>query len=83
MSGGSATMTTECRLDENEYFLCYSGAPVTFSSLDQGDHDFFVKVTDAAGNSNDLRLWSWRVDVPPECHVAVAKAAGRRGPRHL
>ena len=79
VSGGSATMTTECRLDENEYFLCYSGAPVTFSSLDQGDHDFFVKVTDAAGNSNDLRLWSWRVDVPPECHVAVAKAAGRRG----
>ena len=79
VKGGSAQMSTECRLDNHDYFLCYSGTPVTFSDLDQGHHDFFVKVQDAAGNSNELKLWSWQVDIPPQCEVSVEKNTDRRG----
>ncbi|QDZ22882.1 AAA domain-containing ATPase [Chloropicon primus] len=79
VKGGSAQMTTECRLDGMEYFLCYSGAPVTFSDLDQGVHNFYIKVQDAAGNVNELELWTWQVDIPPACSVQVNKSTDRRG----
>ena len=78
VQGGSAQMSTECRLNDQDYILCYSGTPVSFSDLNQGSHDFYVKVQDAAGNVNELKLWSWQVDIPPHCDVLVNKKKDRR-----
>ena len=82
--GGSASLSTECKVDDGAYVLCYSGSPVTFADLGQGPHAFYVRVHDVAGNVNEIKLWSWVVDIPPECKVRVQRkeAAEARANAH-
>jgi hypothetical protein len=56
--------TFECKLDAGAYASCDSGD--TFGPLDNGNHTFAVRATDAAGNVDPVPATkSWIVDTTP------------------
>ena len=52
--------TFSCRLDDSEWFECES--PTTFTDLDQGDHTFVVRHSDAVKNPSPAATETWTVD---------------------
>lgn len=56
--------TYECQLDDGVYAACTS--PHTYTGLTPGSHNFTVKATDAAGNSDPLPPhYVWTIDTTP------------------
>ena len=56
--------TFVCSLDGAAYESCES--PRTYFSLDEGDHTFRIKATDASGNANPFPVsYSWTIDLTP------------------
>jgi parallel beta-helix repeat protein len=49
-SSSESNSTFECKLDESAYGSCTT--PKSYSSLENGDHTFSVRATDAAGNTD-------------------------------
>lgn len=55
----------ECALDGRQFQSCQS--PVTYDSLDDGQHFFEARATDADGRRSDVAIWEWTIDsAPPE-----------------
>jgi Subtilase family/Divergent InlB B-repeat domain len=59
-----ANLTFECKLDSSGFGACIS--PVTYNSLADGPHTFYVRARDAAGNVDPTPAqFSWSVDTAP------------------
>src|SRR2546428_10095269 len=59
-----ANLTFECKLDSSGFGVCTS--PVTYNSLADGPHTFYVRARDAAGNVDPTPAqFSWSVDTAP------------------
>ena len=50
----------ECRLNGKPFRACES--PMNYSGLPDGEHSFFVKAEDKAGNVSSVQSYSWLVD---------------------
>ena len=64
-SSNEDSSTFDCKLDYGYWFDCSS--PKNFSSVEVGNHVFYVKATDLAGNEGEYDTWSWEVlenDIP-------------------
>lgn len=59
--GGSSVGLIECRLDSAAFSACDS-TTTSFSSLSDGQHVFYMRATDGAGNISTLQ-YSWTVDL--------------------
>ncbi len=56
-AGATVAPTTECKLDDGDFRPC--GSPITYTDLDDGDHEFTVRATDAYGKqATDSRTWA-------------------------
>jgi hypothetical protein len=51
----------ECKLDSGSYQECDS--PKSYSALGGGDHSFYVRQVDAAGNESDADSFDWFIDL--------------------
>ena len=74
-SSSEAGSTFECSLDSAAFAPCTS--PASFPGLADGPHDFAVRATDPAGNTDSTPATSnWTVDtVPPETTITGAPAS--------
>jgi hypothetical protein len=57
--GADENVTFECSLDDGGFNVCQS--PTTYSGLADGDHNFTLRATDAAGNVS-ISSFSWTQD---------------------
>jgi hypothetical protein len=55
-----ATASLQCRVDEEEWRTCFS--PHQIPEQEDGDHEFFVRAIDRAGNRSEERSSAWTVD---------------------
>jgi hypothetical protein len=67
-SDSEAGVSFLCRLDGDDsvpYVACTS--PQSYSGLDDGDHVFYLKAKDAAGNVSGANAYAWTIDTvaPP------------------
>ena len=75
IDGLSGVVRLECQLDENGFTPCTS--PVAFENLPAGEHQFEVRASDLAGNSNPVAASaSWTIDDTPP-GVITAPLASR------
>jgi CSLREA domain-containing protein len=67
--------TFACSLDEAPFTNCDS--PASYMTLEDGEHTFAVRATDAAANTDaSTASFAWTVDTtPPETTIAVAPPA--------
>ena len=74
-SSSEAGASFQCKLDTAAFEACFS--PKTYAGpLADGDHTFYVKVTDASGNPATVG-YTWTVDTTPPRNVsAVTVRAG-------
>ena len=64
----------ECRLDAGVFAACTS--PASVSGLADGNHTYFTRARDNAGNLGAAVSWSWRVDTTaPDTTVGGGPAA--------
>ncbi len=57
--------TFECRLDAASFGACPSGTPM-YSGLAEGSHTFYVRATDAVGNTDATPAsYGWTIDLTP------------------
>ncbi len=56
-------VTFDCRLDKGAFPPCAS--PKTYTDVSPGQHTFFVKAVDAAGNESAAAPYTWTIDVVP------------------
>jgi hypothetical protein len=56
---GEAGATFECRLDSASFGPCPS--PTTYASLSVGEHNFYVRAVDAAGNRSGSTQFEWDI----------------------
>ncbi len=68
-SSNEAGSTFQCQLDGGGFSSCTS--PVTYNSLSQGSHNFQVRATDPAGNTDaSPAVRSWTVDtIAPDTFI--------------
>ena len=59
-SSGEGTATFQCKLDGGSYSSCTS--PAGFTSLQPGQHTFYVYATDSLGNQSSPAHKTWTVD---------------------
>ncbi|MBO9666462.1 MAG: hypothetical protein J7501_06570 [Bdellovibrio sp.] len=59
-SGGSGIASYQCKLDSGSYSICSS--PLSYSSLGQGSHTFYVTATDTVGNTSVAVSYTWSID---------------------
>jgi RNA polymerase sigma factor (sigma-70 family) len=60
-TGGKERVTFECKLDDSRFSRCKS--PVSLEDLPEGEHELFVRATDAAGNRDRTPATErWTVD---------------------
>ncbi len=60
--------TFQCKLDGGGYSACVS--PMTYTSLTEGDHTFYVFATDKDGNADpDPAAYPWTIAIPPLCAI--------------
>jgi Bacterial Ig-like domain len=64
----------ECSLDGASYASCTS--PEEYTNLADGSHTFYVKATDAAGNTGTAATQAWTVDTTRPTVSSVAPADG-------
>ncbi|MGC8928466.1 MAG: hypothetical protein ACP5QK_11145 [Myxococcota bacterium] len=69
--GCSEDGMAECRLDGGDYTGCIS--PVVYNNLSDGEHRFFVRCIDKAGNVDSTPAeYIWNIDtVPPESTITA------------
>jgi hypothetical protein len=60
-SGGGSVASYSCKLDGASYTSCSS--PISYSSLAQGSHTFYVTATDSAGNTSSAQTNTWTTDL--------------------
>jgi len=62
--------TIECKLDDGDWEECES--PKIYNNLDEGEHTFLLRATDAAGNVQDPHItYGWTVDtVDPDTDIS-------------
>ncbi len=64
-----AGSTFQCQLDSGGYTACTS--PMIYTGLADGSHAFYVKATDAAGNTDPTSAnYSWTIDSTPPSATA-------------
>jgi hypothetical protein len=56
-------VTFDCRLDKGAFPSCAS--PKTYTDLSAGQHAFFLKAVDAAGNESAAAPYTWTIDLVP------------------
>jgi hypothetical protein len=56
-------LTFDCRLDKGAFPSCTS--PKTYTNIAPGQHTFYVKAVDAAGNEGEATPYTWTIDVVP------------------
>ena len=66
---GSGPLSYECKLDSGGYVSCNS--PQTYTGLSYGNHQFFVRCIDKAGNTDPTSAyWLWTIDnTPPDTYI--------------
>ncbi len=57
----STALSYECKIDGLAYSSCVS--PKSFSKLSNGNHDFYLRAQDEAGNFSSEEKYSWDVDL--------------------
>ena len=73
-SSSESGSTFACRLDESAFVPCTS--PRTYSRLSDGSHTFAVRATDAAGNTGDPAVRSWRIDTTAPAATITSGPSG-------
>jgi hypothetical protein len=73
-TGGGAVAGFQCKVDSGAYASCVTG--VTYTGLSQGSHQFYIYVTDTAGNQSSAQSYTWIVDtVAPVVTIDVPSAS--------
>lgn len=62
-----------CKLDSGFYTNCSS--PMSYSSLAQGSHTFYVQATDTSGNVSAAQTYTWITDLTPPTTSLTANPA--------
>src|SRR4029079_18696455 len=75
-SSTEGSSTFECKIDGGSHASCSS--PKSYSSLAEGGHTFYVRATDAAGNTDGSAAgYTWTVDtVAPTSTTSFPSSAG-------
>lgn len=59
---GSGVEKIECRLDNNPSFTTCPGSK-SYTNLSTGQHDFYVRAKDLAGNFSPVKTYTWYIGV--------------------
>jgi Tol biopolymer transport system component len=68
LTSSEPSVTYSCALDNADFRLCPN--PQTYSNLDPGRHTFYVRATDAAGNTGPIALYEWSIERPASAPIA-------------
>ena len=66
----SEASTFQCKLDAGTYAVCAS--PKTYTALTEGQHTFYVKAIDSAGNMDITpAVYAWTIVIAPETTITA------------